>query len=204
MEIKYRWRVVTTATFRYISSFLLPLFVPPLLPSGSVHLSSSLCDVWFVRADDEFVYEWRELISPEWSLALSFYRSCSFSTFLLISPGNQRNPLFLHPQPRPFLLCRVPCPSDIQIWFQPIGCWRGHWPFQDTKRNTLTIDFPLCEILEMFSHFSQFMPLSKCSVGLIFIFSAAAATTPGLAVNALKPEHSHINRHAAQSKKTLI
>lgn len=35
-----------------------------------MHLSSSLCCMWFVRADDESVYEWRELISPEWSLSL--------------------------------------------------------------------------------------------------------------------------------------
>lgn len=58
----------------YITSFLAIcrcLDLSHALPlSCSMHLSSSLCCMWFVRADDESVYEWRGLISPEWSLSL--------------------------------------------------------------------------------------------------------------------------------------
>lgn len=67
------------------SAWYIHTYIPPVFPdirsclllslilssSCSVHLSSSLCGVWFVRAHDEFVYEWRELISPEWSFSLS-------------------------------------------------------------------------------------------------------------------------------------
>ena len=80
------------------------LFLSLFLPSsGSVHLSSSLCGLWFVSADDEFVYEWRELISPEWSFSLFLLLLLfSFSTFLLISPSNQSKPPFLYFSLKPF------------------------------------------------------------------------------------------------------
>lgn len=96
--------------------------------SCSMHLSSSLCCVWFVRADDESVYEWRELISPEWSLSLSLT--------LCLSPLLSLQ--YLSIQSKRISLCpRYPrqCCSFLQgapaAWCHSlisVVSWRGHWP----------------------------------------------------------------------------
>lgn len=100
----------------YITNFLAIspcLDLSNTLPlSCSMHLSSSLCCVWFVKADDESVYEWRELISPEWSLPLSLSTSLSF-TFSTVS---------VHPIKEDLSLPLLPPPA----LFVPAGCFC--WP----------------------------------------------------------------------------
>lgn len=126
------------------------LFLPPPSSSGSVHLSSSLCGVWFVRADDEFVYEWRELISPEWSLSLSVSLLSLVSFFLYFFLDQPRQSKKAPPPPPPFRSyqpCKMPCPSEFQICVYV--CWRGHGPFQDTKEYTYNW-FPILGFFECF------------------------------------------------------
>lgn len=106
----------------YITSFLAIcrcLDLSNALPlSCSMHLSSSLCCMWFVRADDESVYEWRELISPEWSLSLSLFLSPSFPfTFTTVSvhPIKENPSLPLLPPPALLLPAGRFCLPDVPV-----------------------------------------------------------------------------------------
>lgn len=71
-QIEHHLSFALYAPFTLPHSLPIPPSFLPSPPSSSLplHLSSSLCGAWLVRPDDESVYEWRELISPEWPLSL--------------------------------------------------------------------------------------------------------------------------------------